>query len=415
MDLEGFEKGVRNRQVPLRGIRTGFVELQLDIRESWLRFMNGTAILRIRSALSVKARSPWSCKRFVTASLVFLAGFLLFHAVTWKCFTEELLTDKYDGGDLSRMGYLSGSKHYRKTTVDLARRHILMKDFVGQPVDMLTIGDSFSFGGGRGRNPFYQDYIATLDNFTVLNVMPYPTDDRVMGCSPLSTLAVLDNSGYLDIIKPRYVLIESLETLAPARFARPFDWRWSDSLSNVVRHYADGKYSWNRLPEVSFINSGNIDYYTRNFLYLFSATAFGHKVFRYEMSQPLFSVKNEKDLLFYRYDLEIIPFMTTKTVDQINETMNDIAKRLKRKGIRLIFMPVVSKYDLYSEYIVDNPYPKSEFFEKLRPLPKDYMFIDTKAILREALRKGEKDVFFADDTHWSWKASELIFTKVRFH
>jgi hypothetical protein len=50
----------------------------------------------------------------------------------------------------------------------------------------------------------------------------------------------------------------------------------------------------------------------------------------------------------------------------------------------------------------------------LRPLPRRYTLIDTKAILAEELRKGVKDVYYADDTHWSWKASEAIFKVVTF-
>ncbi|MDD2321367.1 MAG: hypothetical protein PHO83_15085 [Geobacteraceae bacterium] len=376
--------------------------------------MNNAAILKVPSALVAKAVASWSYRRFATVALCFLGGFLFFHLVTWKCFTEDLLTDKYHGGDLSRMGYLAGSKHYRKTFVDLPRRHLEMRDYHGQRVDMLTIGDSFSFGGGRGRNPHYQDYIASLNKLTVMNVMPYPTDDLVMGCSPLSTLAVLDNSGYLDIIKPRYVLIESLETLALARFARPFKWTWTDSLANVVRHYAGVSGEWPALPKVSFINSGNLDFYWRTMMYQFSDNALGHTVFRRQMDRTLFSVSKGTDLLFYQYDLQVIPFTTSKTIAEINDTMNHVAEILARKGIRLIFMPVVSKYDLYSEFIVDNPYPASTFFEKLRPLPKNYLFIDTKAVLQEEVRKGVQDVFFADDTHWSWKASQILFEKERF-
>jgi len=377
--------------------------------------MNVPKIIKKRYALVAKSDSTWSYRKYVSISLYFLAGFLLFHLVTWKCFTEDLLSNKYDGGDLSRMGYLTGSKHYRKTYVDLPRRHLNMKDFSGQQVDMLTIGDSFSFGGGRGRNPYYQDYIATINNLTVMNVMPYPANDLVMGCSPLSTLAVLDNSGYLDIIKPRYVLIESLETLAPARFARPFSWTWSDSLSNVVRHYAGVSDEWPALPKISFINGGNLEFYWRNVLYNFSDSPSGHHVFRRELSRQLFSVREGKDLLFYDFDLQVIPLTSPKRVAETNNTINRIAEILGRKGIRLIFMPVVSKYDLYSEFIIDNPYPKSTFFEILRPMNKKYIFIDTKSLLQEKLRKGEKDIYFADDTHWSWKASQSIFEQVRFH
>ena len=71
-------------------------------------------------------------------------------------------------------------------------------------------------------------------------------------------------------------------------------------------------------------------------------------------------------------------------------------------------MPAVDKYNLYSPYIISNSYPKSILFEYLDTLPKDYIFINTKKILSEQLEKGEKDIFYADDTHWSHKASEVI-------
>jgi hypothetical protein len=58
--------------------------------------------------------------------------------------------------------------------------------------------------------------------------------------------------------------------------------------------------------------------------------------------------------------------------------------------------------------------PRSEFFERLRPLPKNYLFIDTKAILADEVAKGEKDVFFSDDTHWSSKAGAAIFSRFVF-
>jgi hypothetical protein len=77
-------------------------------------------------------------------------------------------------------------------------------------------------------------------------------------------------------------------------------------------------------------------------------------------------------------------------------------------------MPPADKYTIYSEYIANNPYPPSTFFELLRPLPKKYIFVDTKAVLSQAVKNGEKDIYYSDDTHWSWKASKLIAESMRF-
>jgi hypothetical protein len=71
-------------------------------------------------------------------------------------------------------------------------------------------------------------------------------------------------------------------------------------------------------------------------------------------------------------------------------------------------MPAVDKYNLYRPYITSNKYKESIFFEELSMLDKKYTFINTKEILSDLLGKGIKDIFYADDTHWSYKASEAI-------
>ena len=87
------------------------------------------------------------------------------------------------------------------------------------------------------------------------------------------------------------------------------------------------------------------------------------------------------------------------------------------KGIQLVFMPVVDKYELYRELIVAKEQvraPRGIFFDELRKLPRRYRFIDTKAILEQELKRGELDIFYADDSHWSWKAPQKIFETERF-
>jgi hypothetical protein len=87
---------------------------------------------------------------------------------------------------------------------------------------------------------------------------------------------------------------------------------------------------------------------------------------------------------------------------------------LRQKGITLIFMPVVDKLNLYRPIMKNDIYPRSIFFEELRTLPKEYILVDTKAILSKAIEEGELDLFHQDDTHWTWKASQRIFSSVRF-
>lgn len=354
-------------------------------------------------------------RKFVYGLAVALAIFVLANYIVWKKYTEVLLTGKYVGGDLARMSYLLGSKDYRRNSYDLPVKHIEMKDFRGQHIDVMTIGDSFSQGGGGGKNPFYQDYIASLNNFSVLNVYPYPTNDLVAFFAPLTTLQVLYTSGYLDVIKPRIVLIESVVRYCTQRYAKPFSLAKTDGLEQVREYYLQPKMAdVNALPKVTFINEGNIKYLFYNLLYKLSINPVKRKIIMAKLDRPLFSVRDSDRLLFYHEDVDNIKYSNAYSLKILNDNFNAMAELLAQKGIQLYFMPIVDKYDLYSDYIVNNPYPQNSFFPILRTLPKRYRFIDTKAILAEALKNGEKDLFYADDTHWSWKAARTIFEKVKF-
>lgn len=79
-------------------------------------------------------------------------------------------------------------------------------------------------------------------------------------------------------------------------------------------------------------------------------------------------------------------------------------------------MPAVDKYNLYRDNMLNKEkYPKSDFFEYLEGLKKDYIFIDTKKIFIDELNsKNIIDLYYSDDTHWSYKARELIVDKIEF-
>jgi len=96
---------------------------------------------------------------------------------------------------------------------------------------------------------------------------------------------------------------------------------------------------------------------------------------------------------FYYADLEEISKHTEEHIIKVNENLNHLQSLLNKRGIQLYFMPCVSKYDLYSSYIVNNPYSESRYFEYLREMERFYTLIDTKAILSNALKRGEKDLF----------------------
>ena len=344
-------------------------------------------------------------------TIVFLSVILLYGGLNftiWKLWTEDILTDKkYYNGGLDRLGYIINSKHYRNNYDTLPKKHVENTEYDGSPVDIITIGDSFSQGAGGGKDRFYQDWIATIHNKMVLNLQRY--NER----SPLETAIILYNSGYLDKIKPKYILIETVERFCAYWYGRELNFNERVSISQLEEYYKYKTYSW-KLPDVSFINTGNFKFILFYFLYKFKDRPLNSMVCMRELSKPFFSVKNSNKLLFVFQDVENIPYSNEKSIKLMNDNLNRFADMLAKKGIKLYFMPVVDKYNLYSDYIINNPYPKSVFFELLRPLNKKYVFIDTKAILVELIKKGEIDIYYADDTHWSWKASKSVVEAIKF-
>jgi hypothetical protein len=82
------------------------------------------------------------------------------------------------------------------------------------------------------------------------------------------------------------------------------------------------------------------------------------------------------------------------------------------KGVKLIVLPSPDKFDLYYDYIINkDEYPKPLFFEQIKIINKDYIYLNSKEILSEAIN-NKKDIYFYDDTHWSPWASQIIANEI---
>jgi len=356
-------------------------------------------------------------RHFVFIILGVLFTVVLYNAVVWQLCTRSLLERGEDGvipNDLARMGYLSGYTHPRRNVDDLPRRHRELVDYKGGAIDVVTVGDSFSQGSANGPNRFYQDYLATLSEVSVLNVSVYPGSR-----SQVETVILLANSGFLDKVRPRFLLLEIVERNC-YKYTGPLDWGKTEGPSRLRQSYADRAAAAEAFDEarelspVGFFNTGNFKWLLYNVLYRFAPDAYVSKTCKVKLDRPHFSGERGESLLFLRKDITKVQKAEPSTLRAFNDNLNRLAELLRARGIELVFMPAPDKYTLYSPYIVDNPYPPSRFFELLRPLPKAYRFIDTEAILAAEIARGEKDVYYLDDTHWSWKASLAIFTAERF-
>ena len=345
-------------------------------------------------------RNYFFVKIFLSVTILFV----LFHATIWIGYTSKIF-DRDDGlyiGDLGRVSYQLDSLHPRKLEYTLEKRHLHRENWNFEQVDILTVGDSFSNADTGGLNPYYQDYLATFYDKKVLNLQRFSDKSNSM-----QLLISLYNSGWLERYKPKYIVLEAVERFSLEMHSTPMDWDATlKGLDNSI--LADFKTTNSYIPELSFINTANYNFILYSLEYKFLKV--GHKwIPRLKLNQPLFTPENYKDfLLFTNEDIRNHTKQDDKRVHLLNENLNRLSKLLQTLDIKLFYMIASDKYDLYYDFIVDNPYPKNYLFDLLRETPKEYYFVDTKTILLEALKRGEKDIYYADDTHWSYRASEII-------
>lgn len=353
-------------------------------------------------------------KKFISYFFYTIVGFVLFNFIIWNLYTEKILIRQDDkvSGDLTRMGYIPELIYARETKTKLLKKHMEASGYDLGEIDIITIGDSFSNGNAGGLNAYYQDYLATKYGLKILNLVTFPT-----ARNDIETTIILANSGFLKKANVRYVLIESTQRKVVQRFSIPVNYDLNVSYETVKKNYKFASVKENDihplvLPKTSFINNGNFKFVFYRLLYNFSERAFISDVHHVQLNKKMFSVGDGKQLLYYDKDIGSIKHNTRDNLVSVNENLNRLSEFLEKQGIKLIFMPAVSKYDLYSPYIINNQNPNDPFFEEYRKLPKKYIFIDTKAILLSELEKEEKDIFYCDDTHWSFKASNLITTEL---
>ena len=358
-------------------------------------------------------------KKYVNIVISSIVLIVIFHFFVWHIFTKHVLLihDDIYTGDLSRISMYAGSLYPRqsypsKKSVTLKKEHINFKTYStgDHKVDILTIGDSFSNAATQGINPFYQDYIATINKCNVLNI------NELSGTvNYLETILVMNNNGLLDEISPHSIIVESVERFSIDRFALDINTSIYRPYDNVVLELNRQKSMYlDKDEKINFINNQNFKALQYNILYKFNDHAFTSGVYKAELEKGFFTSEDQSTLLFFKGDLISIFKATKMNIKKLNDNFNKVAEILKKKNIKLYFMPVPDKYTMYSKYLKNDDYPESVFFEALRKLPKKYQFIDTKKILLKELEKGVKDLYYPDDTHWSYKASEKIFSQTTF-
>lgn len=103
-----------------------------------------------------------TAKKYVMLTILLLYAFVILNFILWHCITGQAFAQK----DLNRLGSLISTESLTQNA-KYSKHHTEFKDYISsgmkESFDVITIGDSFSNGGGY---TYYQDY---LEDNTELN------------------------------------------------------------------------------------------------------------------------------------------------------------------------------------------------------------------------------------------------------
>ena len=306
--------------------------------------------------------------------------------------------------DLLRLGYIPNiHKGYRdKFQLHEKEKFDKLSNQKKKKYKILTIGDSFSEQAGFG----YKNMLA--NDFSILHV------DRFISNNQIQTLIDFANGDFFDTYNIEYVILQNVERhiIENGKKVRLNDKIMLYEIDSLILNHKIEKvdYSYNLFSK-STIKFPLYDlpkfFFQKNYLS-------NELVYNVDLnSHSLFSNKSNK-LLFYNQDLKSTEQNNLKeNVDSLNIILNIIALKLRQRNIKLIVLPSPDKYDLYYDHISEKKdFKRPIFFDLMKAVKKDYVYIDAKENLASKIKKTQ-DLYFYDDTHWSPIASKIIADKIK--
>lgn len=313
-----------------------------------------------------------------------------------------------NSGDLMRLGLIDSGPEYTDSILgtegilnevyyeNLDNDSVLRQD----TVDVLVIGDSFSHGGGIGKEGDYVNYLAHDSGRRTVVFSP----GNAALLSPIQVAYDALNLGYIDSTRVKNLIVEEVERYLVSRH-NEFTVK-NKKLPRVKPSAAAGDNEEKKEEASPLLRVKDYVFY-----HLFGA----NPIYKVRLSQPLFGGKEADRLYFYNDDVN---FGTTVTPDEqrrITASYRALIDKARERGVNLVLVVACDKYDMYQDFIVDNPYPAKTLNEDIQswmsPVELE-RFVFSKRVLHPLIEQGVKDVYLFNDTHWSPASSRLIAREV---
>ncbi|MBR4264892.1 MAG: hypothetical protein IKQ46_02430 [Bacteroidales bacterium] len=264
--------------------------------------------------------------------------------------------------------------------------------------EIITIGDSFSQGTTMG----YQNYLGhklnkTISNFRIKEARPENTGytllkkNMIPKCKVLITESVertfikslSDEFTIFDNIQKKEIITNNEKNLL--NFFKPQDIE--------IKSY---DFNFKKL----------LNYYTNKF-------TISKSYKKLKLIQPMFTARKYSEYLYIynnkkNWDGDLLfQYLTENEIKKAKNNLNSLIEEAEKQNIKLIYMIPADKYDMYYDFIENNPYPPNPSFDYFKDLDTN-IFVNTKQILTPYLKNGEKDIYRVNDTHWSIKAAKIV-------
>ena len=300
-------------------------------------------------------------------------------------------------GDIGKLGMIPFGHEYNRFLEQNYLKETLFKTVKQESIcevqtDVLTIGDSFSQQGICG----YQNYLAHK-NIKVVNCFDNVTDN------PLQIAYDLLERDIVNHKLTKVLIVECGERTIEGRF-KSFN-------PNISRK--EQQQQPVRVNEPETANNSNDWSVSRARDFILYRIGIDNPIYKATLRHDYFTSNEPNVLYFYNEEIEKGHCLKVSTATKMMEVYKMLQDKAKERGVKLFLMIAVDKYDLYQDYIVDNQYPQKTINEDIeRVLPDTPELILTKKYLVPLVEKGEKDVFMFNDTHWSYKASEVVANEI---
>lgn len=296
-------------------------------------------------------------------------------------------------GDIGNLAFIPFGHEYNK----YLQKHMLKEVFYQTiyptdslrniHTDILSIGDSFSQLGKGG----YQNYLCER-GLSVINCYRYLYN------SPIQYAYNILDENIVDSTNIQYLIVENVERGFEGTFV---------AFSPEKKEVPSGKLPTdNPSKKVKSVNEWSV---ARTRDYILYKIGIESPIYNSRLDTDLFSSDEANVLYFYHDDIEAGTTIKKNSEEKIKQVFEELKLKAEEKGITLILLVAVDKYDLYQNHIINNPWPKKTVNEDIeRILGKSPNLLLSKHYITPLVEKGEKDVFMFNDTHWSYKASKIV-------